>query len=106
MKNKNDIETQVKDTFKVLDTIEKVNVHHFFKHKVLQKIEAEKTQEQTIFSWFKPQFQLAALGLILLLNATAIFYAYNSSENTTAKPTLEKFAEEYSLQSSYNSLLN
>ena len=36
MKNKEYINQQVEGNFKVLDTIEKVDVNHFFKHKVLQ----------------------------------------------------------------------
>ena len=110
MKSKEHIHKQVEDTFNVLETIEKVNVNHFFKHKVLQKIEAEKEVaiKQPILNWFTPKFQLATLGLILLLNISAILYAYNSVESTNVNSItdIDSFAQEYSLQSSSNSLLN
>lgn len=106
MKNKININNQVEDTFKVLDSIEKVDVNHFFKHKVLQKLKAEKEVKQTVFSWFTPQLQFASLALIVLLNASAIFYSYNSVDSTSSESALETFAQEYSLQSIDNSILN
>lgn len=105
MKNKEHINKQVADTFKVLESIDKVEVNSFFKHKVLQKLNAEKEIEKPVFYWFTPKLQLAALGLILLLNASAIFYAYSSTENTQ-NSAIETFAQEYSLQSKSNSILN
>lgn len=106
MINKENVKNKVEDTFKVLEAIEKVDVNHFFKHKVLQKIQAEKDVRSPVFSWFTPQFQLAALGLILLLNTSAIFYAYDSVKETDTTVTIEIFAKEYSLQSVNNSILN
>lgn len=106
MKNKTPINKQVEDTFKALDSIEKVQVNHFFKHKVLQKLKAEKDVKQTIFSWFTPQLQFASLALIVLLNASAIFYSYNSVDLTSSESALKTFAQEYSLQSIDNSILN
>ena len=99
------INQQVEATFEVLDTIEKVEVNHFFKHKVLQKMKNEKVIKQTIFSWFTPQLQLAALGVILIINCTTVFYTFSKTETTT-NSTIEEFAQEYSLQSDYNSILN
>jgi hypothetical protein len=106
MKNKEHIHQKVAATFKVLETIEKVPVNHFFKHKILQKIEAQKEAKNTIFSWFTPQLQLATLGLILLLNTSAIIYSYNSVENTSSVSDIDSFAQEYSLKSNSNSILN
>lgn len=99
------IDQQVEDTFKVLDTIEKVEVNHFFKHKVLQKMNAEKEVKQTFFSWFTPQLQLATLSIILLVNCATVFYVFSDTE-TSSSSTIEEFAQEYSLQSDNNSILN
>jgi hypothetical protein len=105
MKNKEHINKQIADSFKVLDEIDRVEVNHFFKHKVLQKIKAEKTINKPVFSWFTPQIQLATLGLILLLNVSAIFYAYSSTEVSVGSD-INTFAEEYSLKTNSNSILN
>ena len=54
MKKKEYLDRQVDATFKVLEAIEKVPVNHFFKHKVLQKIQAEQHLKQPIITWFTP----------------------------------------------------
>ena len=105
MKTKLQIEQEIESTFKALDTIEEVKVNHFFKHKVLQKLNAEKEVKQTIFSWFTPQLQLATLSIVLLLNASVIFYTFSSSE-VTIKSNLETFAQDYNLNSNSDSILN
>lgn len=105
MKNKEFINKQVEDTFKVLDSIEKVEINHFFKHKVLQQLNEEKEVKPTFMAWFTPQLQLATLSIILLLNLGTIFYTFNNSvENSSS--SIETFAQEYSLHSNNNSLLN
>jgi hypothetical protein len=107
MKNKEYINQQVEDTFKVIDAIKDVEVNHFFKHKVLQKLNAEKEEKKSIFSWLTPQLQLATLCVVLLLNAGTLFYVFtNSTNNTVTSTSLETFAQEYSLQSDNNSILN
>ena len=107
MKNKEFINQQVEDTFKVLDSIEKVEVNHFFKHKVLQKLNVEKEVKQSMFSWFTPQLQLATLAIMLFLNVGTLFYVFNNSiENSNTTSEIEAFAQEYSLQSETTSILN
>lgn len=44
MKNK-EIDKKVEDTFMAIETIEKVKVSPYFKHKVLQKINEEKEEK-------------------------------------------------------------
>ena len=105
MKNKEHINQQVEATFKVLDAIEEVKVTPFFKHKVLQQLNIEEEEKTSILAWFIPSFQLAAIGLVVLLNASAIAYAFSSQAQTMDTP-LETFAQEYSLQSETTSLLN
>ncbi len=105
MKNKEQIDKQVEAAFNALGVIEEVKVNHFFKHKVLQKIVHQKVEKAKVFTWFTPQLQMASLALVLLLNASAILYAF-SSQTTTSDTSLESFAQEYSLQSETISLLN
>ncbi|PWG05373.1 hypothetical protein [Polaribacter aquimarinus] len=105
MNNKEHINKEIQDTFKVLENIEKIEVNHFFKHKVLQRMNAEKVEKQTIFSWFTPQLQLVTLSIILLINCATVFYVFSDTE-TSSSSTIEEFAQEYSLQSNSNSFLN
>lgn len=105
MKSKEQINIEVEDTFKVLDRIEEVKVNHFFKHKVLQQLENQKVDKPNVLNWFSPQLQLAALCLILLMNASALFYSFSNQE-LNSNSSLETFAQEYALQSETNSILN
>ena len=105
MKNKEHINQQVEATFNTLDTIEEVKINHFFKHKVLQQLKNQKEEKTSLFAWFTPQLQMATLAFVLLLNASAILYAFSSQKNTS-NSSLESFAQEYSLQSETTSLLN
>jgi hypothetical protein len=105
MKSKETIHIEIEKTFNAIENIERVEVNHFFKHKVLQRIAKEQEEKQLLFSWLTPQFQLATLSVILLLNVGAIFYAFSNTNNTVTTD-LDTFAQEYSLQSSSSSILN
>lgn len=105
MKNKEQINNKVDAAFNALNAIEEVQVNHFFKHKVLQQLELQNEVKTPIFTWFTPKFQLASLVVVLLLNASAILYAFSSQEKT-GTVSLETFAQEYSLQSTTTSILN
>jgi len=105
MKNKEHINQQVAATFKVLDTIEEVKVNHFFKHKVLQQLNNQKEEKTRILAWFTPRLQLATLALVILLNTSAVLYAFSFQEQTSVD-SLDTFAQEYFLQSETTSLLN
>jgi hypothetical protein len=105
MKNKEQIDQEVEATFKALNTIEEVEVNHFFKHKVLRQLAHQKEEKAKVFVWFTPQLQMASLALVVLLNASAILYAFSSS-TTGSEISLESFARQYSLQLETTSLLN
>ena len=105
MKKKEYLDRQVDATFKVLEAIEKVPVNHFFKHKVLQKIQAEQHLKQPFITWFTPQFQLVTLVVILVLNASVIFYSFSNVKETSVT-NIMAFAQEYSLQSRDSFILN
>lgn len=105
MKSKKQINTEVENTFEVLDTIEEVKVHHFFKHKVLQRLENENVIEPHSLGWFTPQLQLLTLSLVLLMNVSTLFYTYSTQE-LNSNNRLENFAHEYALQPEIHSILN
>lgn len=105
MKKKEYLDRQVDATFKVLEAIEKVPVNHFFKHKVLQKIQAEQHLKQPIITWFTPQFQLVTLVVVLVLNASVIFYSFSNVKEISVT-NIMAFAQEYSLQSRDSFILN
>ena len=105
MKSKKHINQQVETTFKVLEAIEEVKVAPFFKHKVLQQLNIEKEEKMSILVWFTPNLQLGTLVLLVLLNTSAVFYAFSFQEQNSAD-SLDTFAQEYSLQSQTTSLLN
>ncbi|PQJ81399.1 hypothetical protein [Polaribacter glomeratus] len=105
MKNKEHIDQQVEAAFNALGVIGEVKVNHFFKHKVLQQLAHQKEEKSKVFTWFTPQLQMASLALIVLLNASAILYAF-SAQTDTLDASLETFAQEYSLQSETTSILN
>jgi hypothetical protein len=104
MKNKEHINQQVVATFKVLETIEEVKVNHFFKHKVLQQLNNKKEEKTSILAWFTPNLQLATLAFVVLLNTSAVFYAFSFQEQNSVD-SLDTFAQEYSLQSEITSFL-
>lgn len=105
MKNKDHINQQVAATFKALETIEEVKVNHFFKQKVLQQLNNQKEEKTSIIDWFTPSLQLATLALVVLLNTSAVFYAFSFQEQNSVD-SLDTFAQEYSLQPQTTSLLN
>lgn len=105
MKQEQQIENNIEATFKTLDSIKEVKVNHFFKHKILQQIENNSEEKQLFLSWFTPKVQMSTLAFVLILNAGALFYAFSSQEDTSSV-NLDSFAQEYSLQSNTNYILN
>ena len=101
MENKTNISKQIEDTLHVLDSIQEPTVSPFFKQKVLRTMFQEKEEKKVVVNWFTPKLQLAAIALILLVNAVSIAYVFNNATSNN----IDTFAEEYSL-SSTNSLLN
>ena len=102
--NKN-IQDKIDSTFEVIGAIETVNVSPFFRDKTMNALFAEKEVNQSAWSWFTPQLQLATLVCMAVLNVIAFTKLEESSsydENVSA------FAESYGLSSSDDetSLLN
>lgn len=99
-KNKN-ISDLVEDTFNVFNSIEETAVSPFFKQKVLSRMFLKDKEKTIVVNWFTPKLQLAAIALVLLINAISLLYVFNQNNSNT----LDNFAQEYSL-SSTNSFLN
>jgi len=95
------ISEQIKDTFEVLNSIEKTTVSPFFKQRVLNKIFLKEKEISVVKLWFTPKLQLTAIALVLLVNAASLFYVFNENNSST----MDNFAKEYSL-SSTNTFLN
>jgi hypothetical protein len=107
MKEKNHIQEKVDRTFKVLDTIEEVAVSTNFSSKVLAKLKEEDQRVEEKSTWFTPQLQFAAMIIVLILNATVVYYTISSSENASESVSgIEQFAKEYHINSEATFSLN
>lgn len=101
----NEIHKEVVETLNVVDKIEKVSVSPFFAHKVMQKITEEKEAKQkAVMPWFSTSFQLAAIALVLVINAVVLLYYFKDTNKIT--PSVDGFAQEYALQDQSNYILN
>ena len=90
--NKN-IKNKIEETLSAMDAIEAVKVSPFFKDKTMQRLFAEKEEEQNIWSWFTPKLQLATLVCVIVLNVLA-FTQLNSNKYDS---DINEFAETYGL---------
>lgn len=93
-----DKKNKINMDFDVLNEIKKVEVSPFFKHKALREIDnikeqSKKIKESYYYNWFTPKLQIASIALILLINASAVFYVFQNKE----KDSFTSFAKEYSL---------
>ena len=97
----------LENQLEILNSIEEVKVNHFFKHKVLQSIKQEQEikESSTLYVWFTPKLQWAVLALVICVNVSVFYYAFNAEEQTSNANNIEGFAQEYNLQTS-TSLLN
>jgi hypothetical protein len=80
----------------ILNAIEEVKVNHFFKHKVLQSIKQEQEikESSTLYVWFTPKLQAAALVCFVFLNAAALL-TYSAEQSYNER--VSSFAEVYGL---------
>ena len=101
MKINNNIQNEIDSTFKVIDSIETVNVSPFFKDKTMNVLFAEAKVEQTVWTRFLPKLQLATLACVVLLNVI-VFTKYQHS--SSYKDNVNEFAESYGLLTSYDDI--
>ncbi|MFD2565797.1 hypothetical protein [Pseudotenacibaculum haliotis] len=92
------------NTFDVLDEIQEVKVSPFFKNKVLNQIGQESEEKVPSLAWFTPQLQLAAFALIVMINATAIYFSFTSQGIDQELTGFEAFVEDYDLDYSDSDL--
>jgi hypothetical protein len=106
MKTNNNIQDKIDSAFDALNTIEKVSVSTDFSSKVFDKLASEHIEVEKNTTWFTPQLQFAAMIVVLLINASVIYYAFNTSEITENTSEIEQFAKEYHINSETTISLN
>lgn len=99
MKTQNKKTIENNHTFSILDEIQEVKVNPFFKNEVLDKIRKQNEDSVTLRGWFTPQLQLAAVLVVFLINAIAIFYSLDLQSSVQELSGIEAFVEDYSLNS-------
>mgnify|MGYP000271227423 CR=1 FL=1 len=102
--NKKSIEEN--NTLDILDEIQEVKVSPFFKNKVLNHIREQKEEKVILLGWFRPQLQIAAVILVLVMNALTLYYSLNLQDNTQELSGFEAFVQDYSIESTSDIYLN
>ncbi len=105
MEKNYNIQNKIEDTFKVLDSIEEVKVSADFSSKVLGKLEQAKMDKKQV-AWFTPQLQLAAMIVVLLVNAIVIYHTLNTNTMESSVSDIEQFAKDYNFYSDSTDILN
>ncbi|MDT7833158.1 hypothetical protein RQM59_12245 [Flavobacteriaceae bacterium S356] len=106
MRKKYNIQDKIEDTIHVLDTIQEVKPSTGFSAKVLDLIENEKNSKEKSIPWFTAQLQLAAMIVILLVNAIVIYHTLNTNTIENNVSGIEQFAKDYNIYSDSNEILN
>ncbi|MRI00206.1 hypothetical protein GH721_06605 [Kriegella sp. EG-1] len=100
MKDKININQLVDETLESVSKIETVKAPPFFKDKVMNRITKEKEKEidgVRYLNWFTPKYQAAALICFIFLNASALLFNTNTSNNYTEE--ISDFADVYGISS-------
>lgn len=106
MRKDYNIQDKIDNAINVLETIKEVKVSTDFSAKVLDSIECEKNTQEKSTSWFTPQLQLAAMIVILLVNAIVIYHTLNTNSMENNVSGIEQFAKDYSIYSESTNILN
>lgn len=94
-------------TLDILEEIQQVAVSHELKKKIMQRIESTSQERSSKVITLRPALQWAAAVLVLLLNATVLYYTLQSKERVQEEVTdLESFARAYHLSSDDTLQLN
>jgi len=94
MKINKQIEKKISETFYALEQVEEVKVSSSFKQNVLQALQEEESEVINL-GWFTPKLQLAAMIIVIMVNAVAIMHSFSSVE---AESSISSFAQEYNLE--------
>ena len=84
---------KINSTLEAMDAIEPANVSPFFKGKTMNRLFAEKEEQQSVWSWFTPKLQLATLVCVIVINVVA----FTKLKETTYDENVSQFAETYGL---------
>lgn len=106
MEKNYNIQDKIEDTFQVLESIKQVEVSANFSSKVLTSLEDEKQEQKKQIAWVGPQLQLAAMIVVLLVNALVIYYTLNTNDIENNVSDIEQFAKDYNIYSESNDILN
>jgi hypothetical protein len=93
MKTNKHIQHKIDSTINVTNNFEDVRISPFFKDKIMQRLYAEKEEPYSIWSWFTPKLQLAAIVGIVVLNVLA----FSQLDANTTEETIEDFAATFEL---------
>jgi len=91
------IEQAVEESLRSLDSLQKADPGPWFASKVMRKWEEQ--ENASVSFWLKPSWQLAALGVLFLLNLTFVLNQQNGSEDDRST-YIQAFAQEYDLSTS------
>lgn len=106
MKTQKSNSIEKNNTLDILDEIQEVKVSPFLKNQVLNKIREQKEDKVPLFGWLSPQLQLATILVILIVNATTIFYTLDAQDSSQQLSGFEAFMKDYSLDSDNGISLN
>ncbi|MFY0604827.1 MAG: hypothetical protein JXQ93_12885 [Flavobacteriaceae bacterium] len=106
MKKNTTIQDKIDQTFNVLDAIKEVPLREDFSDIVLSKLNTENDKKGKINTWMTPQLQFAAMIIVLLVNASVIYYAFKTSDSNENVSGIERFAKEYLINSESSISLN
>jgi len=103
MMSNSEIDKKVKATIDSIELIEEVRVSPFLKDRILHQLDAKEELSLSVFNWFTPQLQLAALSLVILLNV----YAYTKLSSQEYETKVEEFVDTYDFgDETYTSIFN
>lgn len=105
MEKNYNFKNKIEDTFEVLGSIEEVKVSADFSSRVLSSLEQEKNKSKQI-TWLTPQLQLAAMIVVLLVNAIVIYHTLNTNTMDNDVSDIEQFAKDYNIYSDSTDILN
>ena len=96
MKEDQYLEQAVEESLRSLDSLQKADPGPWFAAKVMRRWEEEQKNDTKLSFWLKPSWQLAALGVLLLINLTFVLNQQNTSTNDRST-LIQAFAQEYDL---------
>jgi hypothetical protein len=101
MEKRNKIEEEIERTMESLDGLEKLKANSFMFQRVQARIEEETNEKLPIL---RPNL-IAALVIIILLNAITLGYFYKDASkvtNSVKSESIQSISKEYNINTVYN----